>query len=229
MGAAGRLVGYWRQKGVDVCISPLIEPEYEMHAPDLSGVRGLIFTSATAVQAFVNLCPNVHLPAYAVGDATAEAAREAGLDAISAEGDAEALIRRILADAPEGPLLHLRGRHARGAVAQRLSEAGCTTGEAVLYKQAAKPLTPQARALLEGQDLVIVPFFSPRTAEIFCRQHQGTAPLMVAAMSDQVADAVTVNATRLVVAERPTMECMLDAINGLLAAADDLEGRGPAQ
>jgi len=52
---------------------------------------------------------------------------------------------------------------------------------------------------------------------------------MVAAMSDHVGDAVTVNVARLVVAERPTMECMLDAINGLLAAADDLEGRGPAQ
>ncbi|MTJ05102.1 MAG: uroporphyrinogen-III synthase [Sediminimonas qiaohouensis] len=224
MAAAGRLVGYWEKRGVRVCISPLIEPEFEPRAPDLSGIKGLIFTSATAVQAFVNLCPHVQLPAYAVGDATAEAAREAGLDAVSAGGDAEALIRRILADAPEGPLLHVRGRHARGAVAERLSDAGCPTREAVLYTQAEQPLTPQAATLLNGQAPVIVPLFSPRTAEIFSAQHRGAAPILVAAMSAQVAEAVTMEVAKLSVAKQPTMESMLEAIDGLLSAADDLEG-----
>ena len=224
MGAAGRLVGYWEKRGVGVCISPLIEPEFDGRAPDLSGIWGLIFTSVTAVKAFVNLCPLARLPAYAVGDATAEAARAAGLDAISAGGDAEALIRRILADAPQGPLLHLRGRHAHGAVAQRLSEAGCPTREAILYTQVSQPLTPRAQSLLNGQDPVIMPLFSPRTAEIFSKEHRGSAPILVAAMSDRVAEAVTVKVAKLVVAERPTRECMRDAVDGLLAASGDLEG-----
>ena len=46
--------------------------------PDLSDVWALAFTSRNAVTAFAPLTPDRALPVFAVGDATAEAARAAG-------------------------------------------------------------------------------------------------------------------------------------------------------
>jgi uroporphyrinogen-III synthase len=216
-------------RNLHLSVSPLIEPEFVTQPPDLRGIKGVVFTARTAVEAFAALCPAARLPAYAVGDATADAARHAGLCVVSAGGDADALVRRILADGVQGPLLHLRGEHARGSVAQRLSGAGCPTREAVLYHQKAQPFTPEARALLDGHEPVLVPLFSPRTATIFSRQHRGQAPLFIAAMSPQVAEAVMVPCWRLVVAEHPSMTAMVSALDELLDAARDLEDRRSAQ
>lgn len=222
--ASERLREKLRSRGVKICVSPLIEPEFATRAPDLRGSRGVIFTARTAVDAFARLCPDDAPRAYAVGDATAEAARAAGMRVVSAGGDADALVRRILADGEKGPLMHLRGEHSRGAVAGRLTEAGCPTREAVLYRQVEQPFTPGARALIDGGAPVIVPLFSPRTAGIFSRRCRGRAPLLVAAMSPAVAEAVRVECRRVVVAKEPTQAAMLAAIDGLLDAAHDLEG-----
>ena len=218
--ASERLRQILQTQDLRLCVSPLLEPEFATQAPDLRAIRGVIFTARTAVEAFARLCPEARPRGYAVGDATADAAQAAGLRVVSAGGDAEALIRRILADGTKGPLLHLRGDHARGAVAQRLTAAGCPTREAVLYRQAAQPFTPEALALLDGHEPVIAPLFSPRSAAIFSRQHRGQAPLLVAAMSAQVAESVTIPCQRLVVAEHPTLAAMLVAIGGLLDAGE---------
>ena len=181
-----------QSRGMRICVSPLIEPGSRPDRPTCAASRLSFSPRRTAVEAFARLCPDARPSGYAVGDATADAARAAGMRVVSAAGDAEALIRRILADGVRGPLLHLRGEHARGAIAQRLTAAGCPTREAVLYRQVEQPLSPEAMALLDGRAPVIAPLFSPRTAAIFSRQHRGRAPLLVAAMSAQVADAVGV-------------------------------------
>jgi uroporphyrinogen-III synthase len=61
----------------------------------------VIFTSRNGVKAFAGLSDRRDAPAWCVGDATAEAARDAGFDAIvSAEGDALALFELMKAKAP---------------------------------------------------------------------------------------------------------------------------------
>lgn len=69
----------------------------------------VVFTSRNGVRAFAAKSDRRDAPAWCVGDATADAAREAGFDAIvSAEGDVEALFYLMKAKAPR----HLRYLYA---------------------------------------------------------------------------------------------------------------------
>lgn len=163
---------------------------------------------------------------YAVGDATARAASRAGYGAVSAAGDVEALFQRILTDAPARPLLHLRGDPSTGDLAARLRAAGLTARDCIVYRQAPRPLTAQARALLDRESAVILPLFSPRSAAQFATEPRGLAPLRVAAISDRVAEAAQpMGPERLIVAARPDMPAMVDAVLGLFDASELLEAR----
>ncbi|SEQ86074.1 uroporphyrinogen-III synthase [Thalassovita taeanensis] len=205
--------------GVRIILSPVMRIVQGGDVPD---AERLIFTSRHAVTA---AGPGRGRRCYAVGEATGRAAQAAGFDVISAGGDAEALIRRILADGEVGPLLHLRGEHALGEIAGRLTAAGCETHEAVVYRQVETPLSEQAKMALKGENPVIVPLFSPRSARLFGAGHLGHAPVLVAAMSEQVAGALAgVPLAGLEVARTPDAEAMLDAVERLMAAATRLEG-----
>ncbi|MDX1779836.1 MAG: uroporphyrinogen-III synthase [Thalassovita sp.] len=206
---------------VPVVISPLLRIEPAVPAPDLTGARGLIFTSQNALCAVGD---GQGRRCYAVGAATAAAARGRGFDPIAVEPDAESLFQRILADRPQGPLLHLRGCHARGNLAARLTEAGIETRQKVVYEQVETALTAEARAALNGELPVIVPLFSPRSAKIFARQQAGTAPILIAAMSDAVIDGLgNLPVTRLERAETPDADAMIAAIERLMDAGRLLE------
>jgi uroporphyrinogen-III synthase len=158
--------------------------------------------------------------AYCVGDRTAQVAREAGFRVQSAQGDAEALLALILREKPQA-LIHLRGREARGDLAQRLSAAGVFTQERVVYAQDAQPLSDDAVAVLSGKAPVLVPLFSPRSAEILGAAWQGLtthAPLVVVAISQAVAEAAAFCPTKPVLAAHPDAPSMLDAVLAQLHA-----------
>lgn len=96
-----------RQMGVDPLTAPLTETRL-LPPPmlDLAGVAALAFTSAAGVRAFAHLAGAPPLPVYAVGLATATAAREAGFTEVAhADGDGWALARLIVATPPKGALL----------------------------------------------------------------------------------------------------------------------------
>ncbi|MDT8328210.1 MAG: uroporphyrinogen-III synthase, partial [Roseovarius sp.] len=94
-----------------ILCAPLMRIEYGGALPDIGEDDVLIFTSRHGVAGFCRLTKRRDFTCYAVGDATAEAANRAGLRAISAGGDAGALLARIAADGANGPFLHLRGAH----------------------------------------------------------------------------------------------------------------------
>src|SRR4029453_9258545 len=76
---------------------------------DLSGVAALAFTSANGVRAFADASGERGLKVFAVGAATAQAARAAGFKAVlSADGDVEALAEGIAVRRGElrGAVLH---------------------------------------------------------------------------------------------------------------------------
>ena len=85
-------------------------------APEPAAVAVLALTSPNGVEAFAPLIPRFRdHPVFAVGDATAEAARSAGFtDVRSASGDIHALARLIAAEAPPGPLLAPGAREPAG-------------------------------------------------------------------------------------------------------------------
>ncbi len=156
-----------------------------------------------------------------MGDRTAEAARVAGMRAVSAEGSADELVTLIRAEAPEGRLLFAHGAETRGRVAERLREAGFEVESVVLYDQAPQPLSADARALLASDRPVIAPLFSPRSAALLAAQAKdAVAPLILVALSEAVAVAWTgAPPARLVVAERPDAAAILDAIAEICASA----------
>jgi uroporphyrinogen-III synthase len=214
----------------EIVLSPIMRIEHCGDLPEMSGYGTLIFTSRHGVEAYLARHGRRDIPAYAVGNATAAAARKAGIDVISCDGDAGDLIARILADSPPAPCLHLRGEHIAANIAQALTLAGTETHEAVIYRQTQGQLTARALSLLQGGTPVIVPLFSPRSAELFFEQAAGAAPMLVAAISDNVRDAVPRGAAqRIETAEKPTAQAMLEVIVTLWNSAKRLEGGNPAK
>ena len=99
--------------GHDVVIEPLLTIEPLPVALELGGVQAIAVTSANAAPA---LGAARHLPVFAVGDASAAAARAAGCMRVeSAGGDAASLARRIVASCRPGggAILHLCGTEVR--------------------------------------------------------------------------------------------------------------------
>lgn len=179
----------------------------------------VIFTSENGVEGLAALLPSRGRRAWCVGGRTAAAAREAGYDAIAAQGDAPSLRALIGAAAPRARLIHARGRHIVAPLAQPLTEAGLPCAEITVYDQIERQLSAEARAALAGAAPVIAPLFSPRSARIFARAAAGAkAPIWLAALSPAVADAAAALApARLAVADRPEAGAVLAAVRALLA------------
>lgn len=206
---------------VDIVTSPLLEPVFL--APDIPkrDHAAVILTSETGVEAARRLMDGHTLPrsALCVGDRTAQAARAAGFQARSASGDADALLAMILADPPDGPLLYLHGRETRGDLVARLAAAGLHADAVTVYAQEPRPLTAEARTLLDGAGSVIVPLFSPRTAQLFAATAPHRAAVRVAALSPSVAAALgNVPVAECVVSSRPDAEGLIAVMAPLITA-----------
>ena len=214
----------------DLVISPLFEVRIADSLPALPKNSGVIFTSANGVRAWQALGGGLRHPCYAVGEATGRAARDAGFDPICANGSAADLIATIIRSAPTLSLVHARGQHARGDVANALGLAGIETHEAVVYDQTAVAISSQARQVLKGDRPVIVPLFSPRTAAMFWQQGVIRAPVAIVAMSDAVAREIDASPPNLVeVLPQPSAEFMRRAVQRLLDADRWVEGEEDAQ
>lgn len=217
--------------GAEVITSPLMRIVYNGTLPAIIPGEALIFTSRHGVAGFCRLSPRRDLPAYAVGAATAAEAREQGFDTTAAEGDATSLLARIASDKTSGPFLHPRGAHVAADIAGALRSAGHTARDTVVYSQQAQPLTTAARAALDGQDPVILPLMSPRSAVLFFEAAGNPrAPLLVAAMSRNVAARIPDGAAcRVVVAETPDAATMRRVLDDLVKHAKRVESGKAAQ
>lgn len=174
---------------------------------------GLILTSENGAEAAGRLGLPPGLPAWCVGTRTAEVARAAGFAAINADGDAEVLQRAILSAPDAGPLLHLRGDHARGDIVPRLRAAGRAARDIVVYRQEDRPLSAEAKAVLAGPARVVLPLYSPRTATIIADQGPFSAPLHVIAISPAVARAAErLGPDQISQIDNPDGQSMLSAI-----------------
>lgn len=191
--------------------SPLMEIRFE--TVTVPPNEQVILTSANGVTAAQTLGLADGRVAWCVGAKTAALAKAAGFAAVEGPGDAEGLIAHIISAQPEGRLAHIRGAHARGDVSARLLDSGLECADVVAYQQTPMNLSTEARGVLDGENPVILPLFSPRTATILASQGPFTAPLWVIAMSRAVSDALDVApVTDLRVAEHPDAPSMADAI-----------------
>lgn len=154
--------------GLEALVFPLLAVERIDIVPDLDGVGGLVFTSANAVRAFANLSPRRAFAVFAVGEATAEAARAAGFaDVTLGASDGRALAELIVARwrAASGILAVITPEAPAFDVAKALSAAGLSVRRLVLYRTVPVAVPPPdlLDALSEGLDGVLI--HSPRTAE----------------------------------------------------------------
>lgn len=167
-GLAARLA----EGGVDSLVEPLMRvvPTADP-LPDLDTFQGLLITSANGVRALAARTDRRDLPVWAVGDASARTARDAGFTAVaSAAGDVEALAGLVTArcDPAAGPLLHVAGTQVAGDLAGRLATAGFSYARAVLYAaRTVEALSAPARTALGDGTVQGVLLFSPRTARTF--------------------------------------------------------------
>lgn len=211
-----------RVDALDVLVAPVLDIRQIAFRAPAEAPAGLIFTSENGVEAFSAQSDLRALPVWCVGARTADAARARGFDDVTSAaddgGDAEGLLRLLLRQRPEGRLLHLRGAHARGDLAPRLTAAGIPCDATVVYDQVALPLSDTALRCLRGQRPVILPLFSPRTALLCARNAEtSTTALWPVAISAAAAKAwQDIRPEEPVIAARPDSAAMLDALAGLV-------------
>ncbi len=211
---------------VPVVLSPVLRIEGTGQVVDLQGVAALIISSRHTIR-YVPACG---LPLWVVGRKVAEAAQKAGLVVAHVARDSAALLADMKAMRPSGPFVHLRGDHVAGDIANNLARVGIVCIEQVVYRQEAELLTTEARAVLGGEEPVVLPLFSPRSCTILYEQGPFRAPGVVLAISEAVAQALPDGAAEVVlVAERPDGAAMAEALPAAVEAAKRLEGQIGAQ
>jgi uroporphyrinogen-III synthase len=176
-------------------------------APDPALFDAIMITSANALRAGGNAVARYrHLPLYAVGAATARAARDAGFgDVRSSAGDAAALTARIVADGCL-QVLHLAGRERTA-----LPTVPFTVTTAIVYASAAiiDPVVPQS-----GVAMV----HSVRAAARFADLIAVRSAIAIIAISAPVAAAAGPGWAVIAVAATPDDAAMLALAPGLCKA-----------
>ena len=188
-----------RELGLAAAAIPLFEIEPVVwKAPDASPFDGLLLTSANAVRHGGEQLHQLRgLKVYAVGRASAEAARDAGFDiAASGEAGVDSLLGSI---EPELKLLHLCGVDRREADEARQE---ITTVE--VYRS--RPIDPPNLSAVENSIALI---HSPRAGCRFSDLVEDRAFISIAAISKAAADAAGEGWMSIHVAEQPNDEALL--------------------
>jgi len=210
---------------VDLLTNPLISIHVTGPLPDLTGFKRLIFTSANGLDAFRTLggAPN-SIPSIAVGENTAATAAAQGFEVEMAGGNADRLVAFVQEKGYQGPLLHVRGEVSIGDVAQRLTDAGVTTVESILYEQRLEGLIGETQEALSQDRTTIAPVFSRRTARQLRGESEGQGGMVFAAISQSVADALPADAApRTRIAKTPNRAGMVELVADMIADTAKLE------
>jgi uroporphyrinogen-III synthase len=215
------------RRGVEAVIEPLISIDFRSdEALDLAGAQAVLCTSANGVRALARASAERGLPLFAVGEATAAAARRAGFAAVeSAAGDAAALaaLAAVRLDPHAGSLLHVAGSAVAGDLAGTLAGHGFTVVRAVLYDaRPATALSEETRQALSCGGIDLALFFSPRTAAIFVDLTIAAGPGPCRGCAGAVAVSISQAADRALAALDWRARAIADAPNqaALLAAVD---------
>ena len=202
-----------RERGLDALAVPLFEIEpVAWEAPQASGFDGLLLTSANAVRCGGERLKDFRaLPVYAVGETTAQAARDAGFD-VAATGDCG--VERLLGSIePKLKLVHLAGAD------RKLPDKP---------RQEIRSIAVYRAKAIEGVDLgdagsSIALIHSPRAGRRFAElMDADKASVTIAAISPDAADATGAGWARVEVAEAPNDEA-------LLALTERLCNKAPAR
>ncbi len=197
---AGAFAAECRAADVEPIVAPLMEMVFLDAIVAIENAGALAFTSANGVRAFARQSGLRDWPVFAVGEASAAAAREAGFETVhAAGGDVQSLAAFIAAEKEtlRGDVLHIAGTHLAGDLAALLKAAGVGARRATLYEMRAVPVLPDAarEAIVGPSPADWAAFFSPRTAALFVELVEAAGlerqlkTIVAACLSDAVADA----------------------------------------
>jgi uroporphyrinogen-III synthase len=188
-----------RERGLEVLAIPLFRIEaVEWKAPDAAQLDGLLLTSANAVRCSGKQLDKLRgLKAYAVGGATADAARVAGFElaAVGAEG-----VDQLLGSIDKGlHLLHLCGENR-----MVLGDPSQSVTQITVYRSRA----------IDAPDLqdiggTIAMIHSPRAARRFAELVSERKSIAIAAISPAAVEAVGTGWERTAAASRPSDHALL--------------------
>lgn len=210
-----------------LAIAPVANAAHRI-ADALTGAQALLFTGANGARVFAAAVARRELPVFAVGDASAAAARLAGFRMVASAGgdvgDLAALVAARL-NPHHGPIVHIAGSSVAGDLAGSLGARGFTVRRAVIYDAVAADRLPEdAAAALGRGEVTAALFFSPRTAAVFVRlaAAAGLQPpccgVVAFALSPAVAAALEdVNWRAVRVAAAPSQRDLLAALDAWLA------------
>ncbi len=209
-----------KARGFLTLVDPLFETRrLAFELPPTDQVQAVVLTSANAAYALNREL--AELPVFAVGEATAHAARARGAFRLRvAEGDWSSLADRLERElVPEGGLvLHLAGREVQGELDSRLAQSGYAYRRVTVYETVPREeLGSRTRHALQRRAIGAVLLFSPRTAATFARlvREAGLAPALegtlCVCLSEAVAEEVADFAPgmEIAVAERRDQSALL--------------------
>jgi uroporphyrinogen-III synthase len=205
-----------RAHGHSVVIGPLLDIQPIVNAEIGAGPwAAVLVTSANAAHAISRHGRRdalVRVPAFAVGERSAQAIGGAGFTAVtSADGDVNALAKLVAARLrPPAQLLYLAGEERSGDLAGALRAQGFAVETVVVYRAVMVEQFPQAAAdaLASGLDGVL--HYSRRSAEAYIKAARQSDMLAKAlglahyCLSAQVAEPLAAaGAARISIASRP--------------------------
>jgi len=176
-----------KSKGIESSHYPLFTPQF-LPIPPLENPQAIIVTSKNGVRALVqgglaitwnegrrlesaNYSALKKIPLYAVGDKTAELAKQSGfLNVVSASGTSAELLTLIIKTAHphKGILWHLSGREVKGNIIESLKKAGFEAQRKIVYEiEDVTELPASLCTHLTHQKFSHVIFCSPRTTHVF--------------------------------------------------------------
>ena len=217
-------------RGHEVLLAPMLrvasrEPP-DGFAEQLAAAQAVLLTSINGARALAAATKVRGYRIIAVGDATEDAARQAGFTNVaSASGDSQALLRFVSARLTQaaGPLIHVGGAAKAGDIAGALRSAGFTVEEVALYDMPVVDALPPdiVRALQDGL-VDAVTFFSPRTAQAFVKlaTQAGIVPHLMFVAAVAISPAALAGADGIswrtrIAARAPTQEGVLAALEAM--------------
>lgn len=166
-----------RDKGHEPVLFPLltIKPESEgvgqLKTFKEADVQALLVTSANGMRHFARADKRRNFKIMAVGDATGDAAREAGFKEIEcATGDVDGLAKLVKekCDPKKGTLLHVAGSRLAGDLKGMLEKDGFTYARVVLYSaDKTTELSLTLKQEIKAGKIDGVLLYSPRTSTAF--------------------------------------------------------------
>jgi uroporphyrinogen-III synthase len=189
--------------GLEPVVAPLFAVRPLAWELPVERFAALLLTSANGAR-FGVMAEIAHLPCYAVGEATAEAARAAGaVHVIGGPSDGAAAVN-MMARAGVKQALHLCGREHIALAHPQVR----ITRRVVYAAEPVSDLPGEAAAALDGGALVLL--HSPRAAALFARLVPQRSAVRIAAISQAAADAAGSGWAAVHLAERPRDEALLE-------------------